>query len=106
MNEDSCFGCKFLYATGLGWSNYTWLSNEIDCAKGRNLNLPAEEPTDWCNEPDNWPKTNKSKCEIYSPGKMVELDCEGEDGPADHTTDEDVIIAICAHSGRPRNGYK
>jgi len=35
---------------------------------------------------------------------MVTLDVDGEDGPVDYTDDEEAIVAICAHSGRSRNG--
>lgn len=37
-------------------------------------------------------------------GPMVELDIDGEDGPADFTDDEEAIEAICAHAERGRNG--
>lgn len=105
MNEKSCVGCKYLYSEGMGYSNYTWEDTKVLCAKNRNTNLPAEEPYDWKKEPDNWPKTESARCELYAPGEMVELDVDGEDGPADHTQDEEAIAAICAHSGRKAHGY-
>lgn len=103
MNEKSCVGCKFLYAEGDGYSNYTWLSDEVRCAKDKNPNLPAEWCEDWTPEKDNWPKTKDSRCELYAVGVQVVLDVEGEDGPANYTQDEEAIDAICAHSGRGRN---
>jgi len=105
MNEKSCVGCKFLYSQGKGYSNYTWEETEALCAKDKNPNLPAEEGFNWTPENDNWPKTNASRCELYSPGEKVTLDVDGEDGPADYTKDEETIEVICSHSGRGRNGY-
>lgn len=104
MNEKSCVGCKYLYTYGSGYSNWTHLDDVVCCAKNRNPNLEDEEPDDWNMEDDNWPKTNASRCELYSPGEMVRLDVDGEDGPADYTDDEDAIAAICEDSGRERNG--
>lgn len=106
MNEKSCVGCKFLYTVGTGYSNWTWLDNEVCCAKNNNQNLPAEEPFDWDASEDNWPKTKESRCELYAAGDFVKLDVDGEDGPADYTADEEAIVAICDHSGRGRNGYE
>lgn len=100
----SCVGCKFLYSHGSGYSNWTWLETNVNCAMNRNKNLPQEEPSDWNKVNDNWPATNNSKCEFYSEGPYVELDVDGENGPADYTDDEAAIAAICAHSGRPRDG--
>lgn len=105
MNEKSCVGCKFLYSVGTGYSNYTWESDDVCCAKDRNPNLPADRPYDWKQEDDNWPKTNSSRCELYALGEMVAMDVAGEDGPADYTSDEEAITAICEHSQRGRNGY-
>lgn len=104
MNEKSCVGCKYLYSEGQGYSNWTWMDTDIRCAKDKNPNLPAEEGSDWVREPDNWDKTNLSRCDLYAPGEMVEMDVDGEDGPADYTNDEEAIAAICEHSGRGRNG--
>lgn len=104
MSGESCVGCKFLYCVGIGYSNWTWLDNEVNCAKDKNPDLPAEEPSDWNPSQDNWPKTRTARCELYAPGEMVRLDVDREDGPADHTEDEEAIAAICAHSGRERKG--
>lgn len=104
MNGKSCVGCKFLYAIGEGYSNYTWYSDDVRCAKAKNQNLPAKWPEDWKPESDNWPKTKDSRCELYADGKMVILDVDGDDGPADYIQDEETISAICADSGRGRNG--
>lgn len=105
MNDKSCLGCKFLYTQGIGYSSYTWEETEVNCAKNLNANLPDEEPYDWNKEVDNWPATMTSKCSLYAPGNKVDLDVDGDDGPADYTDDEEAIIAICEHSGRKRNGY-
>lgn len=106
MNEKSCVGCKYLYSEGQGYSNYTWEETEVRCAQDRNKNLPKEQPYDWEEEPDNWPATNDSRCELFAPlvGKRVEMDVDGEDGPADFTYDEGAIEAICKHSGRSAHG--
>ena len=104
MSENSCIGCKYLYTKGVGYSNWTHLDDDVYCAKNRNPNLPSAEPYDWNRVNDNWPKTNTSRCEWYSAGEMVRLDVDGYDGPADYINDEEVIAAICEHSGRGRNG--
>lgn len=103
MNEKSCIGCRFLYTVGYGYSNYTWVETSVECAKNKNKNLPSDKPEDW-NEEDNWPATMNSRCELYAPGKQVALDVDGNNGPADYTQDEEVISAICEHTGRGRNG--
>lgn len=104
----SCVGCKFLYAQDEGYSNWTVTDTDIRCAKDRNENLPASEPFDWNGDADsdNWPKTNASRCELYADGPMIKLDCDGEEGPASQTSDEEVIEAICAHAGIGRNGHE
>lgn len=103
----SCVGCKFLYSQGTGYSNYTWESDDVHCAKDRNPNLPQEKPYDWKQEAegDNWDKTKESRCDLYALGEFIALDVDGEDGPATHSTDQEQIDAIVKHSGRPANGY-
>lgn len=103
----SCVGCKFLYSEGTGYSNYTWESDDVRCAKDRNAQLPAEKPFDWKQDAaaDNWPLTNAARCELYAEGTFVALDVDGEDGPADTSADQEQIDAICAHSGRKPHGY-
>jgi hypothetical protein len=103
----SCVGCKWLYQEGTGYSNYTWENDDVRCALDRNPNLTAERPSDWNQDAatDNWPATNRSRCDRYAPGEYVALDVDGEDGPADKTTDEDQIRLICEHSGRKPHGY-
>jgi hypothetical protein len=103
----SCVGCKFLYSEGSGYSNWTWESDDVRCAKDRNPNLPADKPWDWKQDAsaDNWPHTNQSRCELYAEGTFVSMDVEGEDGPADTSSDQEQIYAICAHSKRPPSGY-
>lgn len=98
-------GVQVLYSEGQGYSNYTWSENEVRCAKDKNKNLPADAPFGWNIQNDNWPNTSESRCDLYAPGEMVAMDVEGDDGPADHTQDEEAIAAICEHSGRGRTGY-
>lgn len=104
MNGKSCVGCKFLYIEGYGYSNYTCEDSSVKCALDKNPNLPSDEPADWNEEVDNWPATMNARCDMYAPGKKVELDVDGENGPADQTQDEEAISAICKHSGRGRHG--
>ena len=106
----SCVGCKYLYSEGSGYSNYTWMETYVKCAKDKNPKLEdgeAEEPYDWNQkaENDNWPMTNSGRCELYAPGVYVELDVDGDNGPADESEDEEQIKAICEHSGRKPHGY-
>ena len=68
MSGKSCVGCKFLYTVGTGDSNWTHLDGDVNCAKDRNPNLPADEPDDWDEKNDNWPMTKNARCELYSPG--------------------------------------
>lgn len=97
MNEKSCLGCKFLYLRDSGYSNYTVMDTEVDCALNRNPNLPADEPSDWwasMDKPDNWPKTSSSRCERYAEGPTVHLDVDGESKAKDFTDDTEVIELI------------
>lgn len=101
----SCCGCKYLYSEGRGYSNYTWLDTAVMCAKERNRNLIGHnemEPSDWVCDPalDNWPKTNTSRCELYSEGVFVALDVDGENNAADHSADKEQVEAINKHCGR------
>lgn len=94
MNEKSCVGCKFLYAQDTGYSNYTVMDTEIDCALNRNPNLPATEPYGRREDPDNWDATKESRCDRYAEGPMVHLDVDGEVTAANSTDDPEVIEAI------------
>lgn len=100
----SCVGCKFLYRQDEGYSNYTVTDSEVRCALDKNPNLPAAFPYDWIQDSDNWPRTNSSRCERYGPGPFIELDVDKEVGPADSSTDEEQIAAICTHADIGRNG--
>ena len=104
MNEKSCVGCKYLYIKESGYSKYSVTECIVECAKDKNQNLPSDEPYGWDRKDDNWPSTNASRCELYAIGKMVRLDVDGYNGPADETSDEEAIVAICKHSGSGRNG--
>ena len=104
MIETSCVGCKFLYQISFGYSQYTWLCDEVRCAKNRNPHLPEERPENWDMENDRWPITQSSRCEWYDTGPFVRLDIEGYNGPADDTDDQEAIEAICADSGRAPHG--
>jgi len=62
--------------------------------KLNNPNLPSDEPYDWHRDPDNWPKTNASRCERYETGPEVRLDVDGDDTVESQTQDTEVIAAI------------
>lgn len=108
----SCVGCKWLYQVGVGYSNYTWEDDDVRCAKNLNDNLREGyhyAPCDWNKdspEQDNWPITMHSRCDKYEAGPFVAMDVDGEDGPADFTTDKSQIDAICKHSDRDPHGHK
>lgn len=107
MVTESCVGCKFLYAEKAGYSDYSWAETYVRCALDKNSHLKAgcvQEPFDWNKDPDNWPATRDSRCEMYVPGVYVTLDVDRADGPADYSPDEQQIQAICKHAGRGRNG--
>jgi len=97
MNEKSCVGCKFLWADGSGYSDYTWMDTDVKCAKERNTRLPFSEPYDWIKEPDNLPETMESRCELYSPGPYITISPDGE--ADDKPIDEEQSIAITAARG-------
>ena len=96
MNK-SCVGCKYLFAQDTGYSNYTVLDTTIDCMRSRNPKLPADEPYDWTESPDNWPRTNTGRCELYVEGPRVHLDCDGEETVESQTNDPEVIAAYKAN---------
>jgi hypothetical protein len=104
VNSQSCVGCKYLYLKEDGYSNYTVTDVDVLCALERNPELPAPLPDDWRKEPDNWPRTNVSRCSQYGKGPEVRLDVDRMDGPADFTDDEEQIAAICAHASIERHG--
>lgn len=98
----SCIGCKFLYTQGEGYSNYTWLADAVHCALDLNPKLAdgPDKPSDWnldVNQ-DNWPKTQYGRCNRYAEGVFIRLDVDGEDHPADYSTDQEQIDAIRAHA--------
>ena len=105
MNENSCVGCKFLYLQDTGYSNYTVLDTDVNCAIGRNVHLPAEMPYDWQEDPDNWPATQDSRCERYVLGNQVHLDVEGEVSAKDCTDDPEVIDAIDGSPEQHRDSH-
>ena len=104
----SCIGCKWLYKRDSGYSNWTVLETEVKCARGNNSNLPADEPYDWHEkaDSDNWSATKESRCELFAPGPLVHLDCDGEVGPAGDTDDAEVIAVICKLEDIGPNGYE
>lgn len=102
-------GCKFLYGHGTGYSNWTWMDTEVNCALDKNpyLSGGASEGHDWNQDPlkDNFPATRDGRCDSYADGgEYLVLDVDGENGPADFTDDPEAIEAICKHSGRGPHG--
>jgi len=89
------------------------MDTDVLCALDKNPALKTlggvAMPYDWIMEPeqDNLPATQNGRCENYSYSPdWVELDVDGEDGPANFTKDEEAIEAICKHSGRGRHQAK
>lgn len=115
MNEPtnkSCYGCKFLYEQQTGYSNYTVEGGEVRCAKDANPNLPADTPQDWNmveigqvpdghDNPDNWPKTNQSRCDRFKPGSWLQLAVDEDDDLLDGKPDLEQVAAICWHADVP-----
>lgn len=104
---NSCVGCKYLYSVGVGYSNYTWEETEVNCLLDENIHLPKDEPYDWTKDVDNdnWPATMCGRCVHYKVGPYIELDIDGENGPADFTDDEEIIAMVCQETGRSAKGY-
>ena len=102
----TCVGCKYLYSIGRGYSNYTWENTEINCALDKCAKYPADIPYDWQRQTgeDNWPVTNQSRCKSYEPGPFIELDVDGDNGPADFSEDIAQISSVSLHSGREWHG--
>lgn len=99
LGHTSCADCKFLYMQDTGYSNWTVENTTVDCALSRNPNLPKDLPYDWeygSDGLDNWPATNKSRCEQYAKrdGEFVHLDVDGETSVESFTSDPEVIAAI------------
>lgn len=102
---NSCIGCKFLYKEDSGYSNYTVEETTVNCAIRRNPNLPSSEPYDWYSrgmdaDNDNWPRTNDSRCDRFSPGKYIWLDVDHEEKISELSDDPEQVAAIQEHSGR------
>ena len=76
----SCYGCKYLYKNGLGYSDWTWESTELTCAKDLNDHLPVEETVDL--GVDMAPTLRfmaqiACECNEYSQGSMVTVSPDG-----------------------------
>lgn len=87
MNERSCVGCKFLWADGSGYSDYTWMNTDVQCAKELNPNLPVAQPYDWTHDAanDNLEATKNGRCAAFSPGPYITVSPDGywDDEPID-----------------------
>jgi len=95
MDGNSCVGCKFLCRYDLGYSNYTVTDTEVVCVKGKNPNLPADEPYPWMQgETDMWPKTNESRCTQFSAGDHAHFDVDGETTIEDYRDDPELYAAL------------
>ena len=99
-NEKSCVGCAYLYAQDYGYSNYTVTDTDMDCALNSNPNLPADEPYDWKQVPDNWPATNNNRCSSYVSGEQIRYDVDGDYTAKDFTDDLLVIRIVDQHAGK------
>ena len=101
LGHNSCADCKFLFLRDSGYSNWTVEETYVDCAMNNNPHLPSALPYDWewgSDGQDNWPKTQKSRCEKYEQRPdgqgIVHLDVDGETHARDFTSDPEVIAAI------------
>lgn len=114
----SCVGCKFLYGDGSGYSNYTWEETNVTCTKGKNPNLPKEQPYDWnmSEDKDNWGPTQDGRCELYKEGSYIVLDPDRECWPRERAgklcidepidfDDEEQYEAIVDDDGRCDNDW-
>ena len=109
LGKTSCADCQYLYMQDSGYNNYTVEETSVLCALDRNPHLETGPllPYNWNydGDTDNWPCTNKSRCEMYlhSPtGAHVHLDVDGEASPknwADELEPE-AIRAIQKHGRR------
>lgn len=74
--SDSCFGCKFLYGDGDGYSDWTWLETDVSCALNNNPQLPKSECYDMGIE--EMLEKIGGRCEQYSPGPYITISPDGE----------------------------
>lgn len=101
LGMNSCAKCKFMYFQDVGYSNYTVEDTEVICSLDRNPNLPSALPHDWDHHDgfDNWPKTNKSRCERYEESSdQIHMDVDHEHH-LEHD-DPEVREAVSQSSGR------
>ena len=108
----SCIGCKFFYADGSGYSNYTWEETTARCALGKNKAFEEKEweiPCDMATNPakDEWEPTRDGRCKAFKPGEHIVLDpdreCWGRGFPGSTTPayweseDQEQLDAIWSH---------
>ena len=101
----SCFGCKFLYGDGQGYSNWTWMDTFLICALSQSEKLKSgevqkpytayeqREPLTPEREAELLNLTGP-RCSFYSPGPFVELCPDRDEEYKDLCIDEDQYEAI------------
>ena len=75
MNK-SCYGCKFLFGDGDGYSDWTWLDTNVTCALDLNSELPKSECFDMSVE--KMLEKLGGKCDRYSSGPYITISPDGE----------------------------
>lgn len=89
----NCTECIFFVRNDEGYSNYTVMETIVDCLKGANLKLPAEESYDW--------ETKNSEvvyieCPLFRKGEGPHFDVDREMGKASNYSDDPEVKIILA----------
>ena len=84
-----CTDCKYCVEEDFGYSNYTVEGTIADCLKSLNPDLPE----------DRWYKEEPAldyaeKCNSFSEGKTVQIDCDREEDFPDGYADDLEIIEL------------
>lgn len=108
-DDKSCSNCKFLYADGQGYSNYTWMDTYVRCALDRNTNLKdndIDKPY-FKGEVEKlfsvWDATASSRCDAYKPGKFLTLDPDRHCDELIECDDDEQVEAILKHDSGQRD---
>lgn len=95
MKTTNCFGCKYLFGRGHGYSDYTWMETYIECAKELNEHLPIEMCVGFMD--DEAPSLRllavvAQECDQYEPGPFITVSPDGN--PDDSFIDADQFKAF------------
>lgn len=97
--SNSCYGCKYLYSDGTGYSDWTWMETNLCCALDKNNALPVEMPFDFDSDKI---KTIRwaailIPCEQYAQGIHITVTPDGN--LPNWSNDGDQMRAIIRHQG-------